>query len=84
MVIDALSYRQQVTPERLLSRVNTAGRMVAGSLGWTIGALGAGALVQVLTITTSMMVTMSVGIVAVIVGWCSPLRTGAVSDVLVE
>lgn len=84
VIINALNYRQQVTPERLLSRVNTAGRMVAGSLGWTIGALGAGALVQVLTITTSMMVTMSVGIVAVIVGWCSPLRTGAVSDVLVE
>jgi MFS family permease len=38
VVVTSISYRQQVTPEHLLSRVNTAGRMLAWGLGGTVGA----------------------------------------------
>jgi MFS family permease len=42
VTINSISHRQQVTPEHLLGRVNTAGRMLAWGVGWTIGALAGG------------------------------------------
>ena len=44
VVLNSMTYRQQVTPEPLLGRVNTAGRMLSFGVGWTCGALGASAL----------------------------------------
>jgi hypothetical protein len=43
-LITGVSLRQSLTPESMVSTVNTAGRMLALGLGWTVGALGAGAL----------------------------------------
>ncbi len=75
VIINALNYRQQVTPEHLLSRVNTAARMLSWGLGWTTGATLAGTLAQVVGIRASMLTIVSVGAVAAVVGWRSPLRS---------
>ena len=41
VVLNSMTYRQQVTPEPLLGRVNTAGRMLSFGVGWTVrGARG--------------------------------------------
>ena len=74
IVINSVSYRQIVTPEPLLGRVNTAGRMLSWGLGWTGGALLAGVLVGFLGTVATMEVLASFGVVAALVAWGSPLR----------
>ncbi|NGY64604.1 MFS transporter [Lentzea sp. NEAU-D13] len=44
VIITGITYRQQVCPEELQSRVNTTGRMIAWGLGKPLGAALAGAL----------------------------------------
>ncbi|SDP51172.1 Transmembrane secretion effector [Pedococcus dokdonensis] len=73
VIINSLNYRQQVTPERLLSRVNTAGRMLSWGLGWTIGALAAGALADQVGVRPAMLTIVAVGLVAASYAWLSPL-----------
>jgi hypothetical protein len=70
-----MTYRQQVTPERLLGRVNTAGRMLSFGVGWTLGALGASALAGLAGLRPALVVVVSVGLLAAVYGWLSPLRT---------
>lgn len=74
VVINSVTYRQQVTPEHLLGRVNTAGRMLAWGGGWTGGALLSGALVEPLGLRQTMLVCALVPVVAVVFAWLSPLR----------
>lgn len=73
VIINSLNYRQQVTPEHLLSRVNTAGRMLSWGLGWTIGALAAGALAEQVGVRPAMLSIVAVGLVAAAYAWLSPL-----------
>lgn len=73
VMINSLNYRQQVTPEHLLSRVNTAGRMLSWGLGWTIGALAAGALADQVGVRPAMLTIVAVGLVAAAYAWLSPL-----------
>ncbi len=74
VVMNSISYRQMVTPEHLLGRVNTAGRMLAWGFGWTGGAFAASALVGLLG-TVATMETLALGfVVATVVAWTSPLR----------
>jgi MFS family permease len=74
VIVNAVSYRQQVTPEQLLGRVNTAGRMLSWGVGWTGGSIVGGLLGSWLGIRPGM-VLMGVGtVVAVLVAWTSPLR----------
>ena len=75
VVVNSISYRQQVTPEHLLGRVNTAGRMLAWGLGWTVGAAAAGALASAVGVRTTLHALTCVGLVAVAVAWTSPLRS---------
>ena len=75
VVLNSMTYRQQVTPEPLLGRVNTAGRMLSFGVGWTCGALGASALAGVVGLRPALVAVVSVGLVAAVVGWLSPLRT---------
>jgi hypothetical protein len=75
IVINAVSYRQQVTPEHLLSRVNTAGRMIAWGLGWTCGALLGGVLGQLLGVRPAMTLMASLALPAAVLAWRSPLRS---------
>ena len=75
VVLNSMTYRQQVTPERLLGRVNTAGRMLSFGVGWTVGALGASALAGLVGLRPALVAVVSVGLVAAVYGWLSPLRT---------
>lgn len=74
VVINSVTYRQQVTPEHLLGRVNTAGRMLSWGLGWTGGAFVAGALVGPLGLRGTLVACTALGLVSVAVAWSSPLR----------
>jgi hypothetical protein len=75
VVVNAISYRQQVTPEHLLSRVNTAGRMLSWGLGGTVGAAMAGGLESLAGIRPALVVVVSLTLVGVAIAWASPLRT---------
>lgn len=77
VMVNSISYRQQVTPEPLLGRVNTAGRMLAWGIGWTLGALGGGVLAQLVGVPRAMSVMAGLGLVACAVAWTSPLRESA-------
>lgn len=74
VVINSLTYRQQVTPEHLLSRVNTAGRMLSWGVGWTFGALAAGGLADQWGVRRAMVTVVAVGVLAAAYAWLSPLR----------
>jgi MFS family permease len=74
VIINSLTYRQQVTPEHLLSRVNTAGRMMSWGIGWTLGAVVAGALATQVGVPRAMLSLACVGLVAAAYAWLSPLR----------
>jgi hypothetical protein len=75
VVLNSMTYRQQVTPEPLLGRVNTAGRMLSFGVGWTLGALGASALAQAVGLRPALVAVVSVGLGAAVFGWLSPLRS---------
>ncbi len=77
VMINSITYRQQVTPEHLLGRVNTAGRMLSWGVGWTGGALLAGVLVGPLGLRATMSAFACVNLVGVVVAWTSPLRRTA-------
>jgi MFS family permease len=77
VVVNSISYRQQVTPEPLLGRVNTAGRMLAWGVGWTVGAACGGVLGGLVGIRPAMSGMAALAIVACVVAWTSPLRTSS-------
>ncbi len=74
VVINSVTYRQQVTPEALLGRVNTAGRMLAWGLGWTGGAFLAGLVVSWWGLVATLVVLCGTQVLAAVVAWTSPLR----------
>jgi MFS family permease len=74
VVINAITYRQQVTPEPLMSRVNTTGRMLSFGLGTPIGALLGGVVAQHHGPRAGMLAGAAVLAVAVVFAWLSPLR----------
>ena len=75
VVVNSISYRQTVTPEHLLGRVNTAGRMLSWGLGWTGGAVLGGALGHLLGTRPALITMASIGLLSVVVAWTSPLRS---------
>jgi MFS family permease len=75
VIVNSVTYRQQVTPEHLLGRVNTAGRMLAWGFGWTAGAFLAGALVGWLGVFATLVALSSAEVLATVVAWTSPLRS---------
>ena len=74
VIVNSISYRQQVTPERLLGRVNTAGRMLSWGVGWTGGAVVAGTLSTRLGVSSALLVMSLLIVPAVALAWTSPLR----------
>jgi MFS family permease len=74
VVINAITYRQQVTPERLMSRVNTTGRMLSFGLGAPIGAVLGGVVAQVAEPSSGILAGAAVMSAGVAVAWLSPLR----------
>jgi len=82
VIMASLTYRQQVTPERLLSRVNTAGRMLSWGVGWTLGSLAAGVLAEQVGTQRAMLALVGFGAVAALFAWLSPLRHLAAEPVV--
>jgi MFS family permease len=74
VIVNAVSYRQQVTPENLLGRVNTAGRMLSWGVGWTLGSVVGGLLGNAFGARTGMVVMGLFGCAGVVIAWTSPLR----------
>ncbi|MFL6080815.1 MAG: MFS transporter [Ornithinibacter sp.] len=74
VVINAITYRQQVTPEPLMSRVNTTGRMLSFGLGWPLGSVLGGVVAHWAGPRAGMLAGAAVLVVGVAVGWLSPLR----------
>jgi MFS family permease len=74
VIVNAVSYRQQVTPENLLGRVNTAGRMLSWGVGWTLGSVVGGLLGNAFGARTGMVLMGLSGGVGVLIAWTSPLR----------
>jgi MFS family permease len=79
VIVNSISYRQQVTPEQLLGRVNTAGRMLSWGVGWTLGSITGGVLGSHYGIRIAMVVMGLFGFAGVAVAWTSPLRGIAAS-----
>ncbi|RIQ13273.1 MFS transporter [Jiangella rhizosphaerae] len=71
----SVTLRQQVTPEPLMSRVMTAGRMATFGLGYPLGAVVAGALASALDTDEAVLVCQLSLVVAAVIAWLSPLRT---------
>ena len=74
VVLTSITYRQQATPEPLLGRVNTPADALFG-VGWTLGALGASAVAGLFGTRAAIVGVVSVGVLAAVFGWLSPLRT---------
>jgi len=77
VVINGVTYRQQVTPEHLLSRVNVTGRMLAWGLGWTVGGLLGGVIGAAYGPRAGTVAGACALFVALAVAWLSPLRRAA-------
>ena len=54
VIMNSITYRQQVTPSTSSGRVVTAGRMLAFGIGWTLGAAVAGTLAADLGVRKAM------------------------------
>lgn len=74
VAVNGVTIRMQVTPDRLMSRVNTTGRMVAWGLGWSGGALSAGLLAEAYGVRTAAFSCFGVVLLALVFAWASPLR----------
>jgi len=74
VVINAITYRQQVTPEPLMSRVNTTGRMLSFGLGSPIGSVLGGVVAQVADPWAGILAGAAVLAAGAAVAWLSPLR----------
>jgi MFS family permease len=74
VVLAAITLRQRVTPDRLQSRVNTAGRMLSFGLGWPVGALAGGIISEAATPRTAIIATAGISGIGAVVAWLSPLR----------
>jgi hypothetical protein len=66
-------FRQSRTPERLLNRVNTSGRILAWGAGTTLGALLGGAVASVAGSAGRSRPEPASPALAALVGWLSPL-----------
>jgi Transmembrane secretion effector len=73
VTINGITLRQELTPDRLQSRVNTTARML-GWGGYPLGALIGGGLAQVLPIRVTLLVMCAPVAAAAVLGWRSPLR----------
>lgn len=74
VVINSITYRQQVTPEPLMSRVNTTGRMLSFGLGWPVGSVLGGVVAHVAGPQAGMLAGAAVLGGGVVLAWLSPLR----------
>ena len=72
-VINVINFRQEETPEDMMSRVNTTGRMLSWGLGAPAGALLGGVVGHALGPGAGMAVSSVVVVIGVALGWASAL-----------
>ncbi|MFC4564368.1 MFS transporter [Nocardiopsis mangrovi] len=78
VVINAVTYRQQVSPQHLQSRINTTARMLSWGVGQPLGAALAGAVaVTALGPRGGLAASLAVLGAGVVLAWLSPLRAHA-------
>ena len=77
VVLAGITLRQKLTPDRLQSRVNTAGRMLSFGLGWPLGALAGGVVAEALGPRGALLGSVSILLAGTIGAWLSPLRPAA-------
>lgn len=82
VIINGISLRQLVTPDRLQSRVNAAGRMIAWG-GTPFGAATGGLLADAVGVRAAYVLMAAVAVVTVLAAWRSPLRGHARAQDLV-
>jgi MFS family permease len=73
-ILNAVTLRAKVTPDRLQSRVNTAGRMLGFGTGTPIGAVVGGLLSQGYGVRFAFFAAIAAQATATVVAWLSPLR----------
>ncbi len=76
VVVNSVTFRQQVTPEQLLSRVNATGRMLSFGVGWPLGAVVGGIVAEVYGPSAGILAGALVIVIGVVVAWTSPIRAG--------
>lgn len=74
VVINAITHRQQVTPEFLQSRVNTTGRMLSWGAGSPLGAFLGGTVAEAAGVRWALAAAALVAAVGAGLAWASPLR----------
>ena len=67
-------FRQSRTPEPLLSRVNTSGRILASGAGTSLGALIGGAVADAAGVGWAIATGAGFAALSALIGWLSPLR----------
>lgn len=72
VILNGITLRQQLTPDRLQARVNTTGRMVAWG-GTPVGALGCGLLAQVVGVGIAIAMASAVLAAGTAYGWSAGL-----------
>jgi MFS family permease len=80
VMMSALTLRQRITPEHLLSRVNATGRMLSFGIGSPVGAFAGGLVATVAGPRAAIVVGAAVLLVAAVLAWFSPLRRLAKRD----
>lgn len=75
VVVNAITHRQEATPEPLQSRVNTTGRMLSWGVGSPLGAFLGGAVAQAAGVRWALVVSGLVTAAGAALGWASALRT---------
>ncbi|MFI6094480.1 MFS transporter [Lentzea sp. NPDC051213] len=69
VIVNGITVRQLVTPDRLQGRVNLVGRMVTFGVGQPIGALAGGVLADELSVRSALVITSSPLVLAAVIGW---------------
>jgi predicted MFS family arabinose efflux permease len=74
VILNAITLRAKLTPDRLQSRVNTAGRMIGFGVGLPLGALAGGFVAQANGPRAAMLLAAGLLVLSAAVAWASPLR----------
>ncbi|HEX8868245.1 MAG TPA: MFS transporter, partial [Lentzea sp.] len=69
VIVNGLTVRQLVTPDRLQGRVNLVGRMVTFGVGQPIGALAGGVLADALSVRAALVITALPLVFAALFAW---------------
>jgi predicted MFS family arabinose efflux permease len=81
VIINGITLRQQLTPDRLQGRVNVTARMIAWG-GQPFGAAIGGFVADRLSISTTYLLLTAGLATSALLAWCSPLRSA--SKVMIE